>query len=217
MLKKVFRFLLLLVLALVVVGVITYLYLDKPKPIGTSGLEAEKLTDKILESINKAAYDSISYISFTFQDEHHYEWNKSSHTVTVKWDEFEVYLNLSRLPSSYNLLELKAYEYFINDSFWLVAPYKLRDEGVIRSTVQLKEGKGLRVEYTSGGVTPGDTYLWIIDENGFPKAWKIWTSNVPIGGVEFTWDGWVNMSGAWFATVHESKLIDVTISNLKTR
>ena len=92
----------------------------------------------------------------------------------------------------------KAIRYFNNDSFWLVAPYKIYDPGVKLNSVILPVGHGLMVTYTQGGSTPGDTYLWILDENYFPRAWKMWVKMLPVGGVKSKWLGWKKRKGAWF-------------------
>lgn len=214
MIKKILKFLLYAVLLIVVIALATYLIMDKPLPAGTVGNKAEQLADEVLAALNKNKYDSLEYIEFTFAGIHHYEWNKKDNTVRVRWNERELFLNLNNDVESYSLLELKAYEYFINDSFWLVAPFKVRDAGVVRSTLEVDDGRGLLLSYTSGGVTPGDNYLWIIDSRGFPSAWKLWTSNVPIGGVELSWEGWVKKNDVWFSTIHKNRIKDLLITNL---
>lgn len=217
MLKKLLKFLLYIALLIILIGVISYFVLDKPVPEGTQGVEAEQLTDEVLLTLNKAGYDSLSYIGFTYDGIHHYQWDKKQNTVQVKWNEQDVFLNLNNDVQSYSLLELKAYEFFINDSFWLVAPFKIRDKGVVRSTVDLEEERGLLLTYTSGGVTPGDSYLWIIDSRGFPSSWKLWTSNIPLGGVELSWAGWKKLNGVWFSTLHKGKFKDIPMTNLEVR
>ena len=73
-----------------------------------------------------------------------------------------------------------AQHFFNNDSFWLVAPYKVFEQGVERRIVDYDGKKPLLVTYTSGGSTPGDSYLWILDENGFPTSYKMWVSLIPL-------------------------------------
>lgn len=213
MIKKLLKYLTVVLLTVIAIGAVTYLVVNQPLPDGTVGLEAEELADDMLEALNKTAYDSVEYIEFGFRGVHSYKWDKQENKVLVSWEDQTIFLDLNRSVNSFNLLELKAYKYFINDSFWLVAPFKVRDEGVTRSIVTLEDPseRGLLVTYASGGLTPGDSYLWIIDENGFPKAWKLWTSNVPIGGLKFTWDGWVNMDDKWFSTIHESSILSVPL------
>ena len=219
MIKRLLKYLLIAVVVFLALGLIVYLIVDKPLPEGRVGLEAEQLADEMLAAINKEGYDSLEYIEFTFRASHHFQWDKVENKVRVKWEDQDVYLDLNRSVNSLNLLELQAYKYFINDSFWLVAPYKVKDAGVTLATVDLGNAaqRGLLVTYSSGGLTPGDSYLWIIDDNGFPIAWKLWTSNVPIGGLRFSWDGWINMDDKWFSTMHESKIVNIPINVVAVR
>lgn len=56
----------------------------------------------------------------------------------------------------------------------MVAPYKVFDKGVERTLIKTKNNKDvLLVTYTSGGSTPGDSYLWLLDDNEKPNAFKI--------------------------------------------
>lgn len=214
MLKKILKFLLFLFLGLVGVLIIIYLYMDESKPVGTKGLQAEQLTDEMLQAINKPAFDSLQYITFTFAETNSYEWDRVKEEVVVKWEGNTVKVPLYQGMDTYDELQVDAYQRFVNDSFWLTAPFKARDNGVLRSVVDTEQGRGLLLEYTSGGLTPGDAYLWIIDEKGFPIAWKLWTSNVPLGGLEFSWEGWTQQSHTWFSTSHKSKYFEIPITNL---
>lgn len=112
----------------------------------------------------------------------------------------------------------KAYKNFINDAFWLNPIVKIFDEGTSRSIVTLADGReGLLVSYASGGVTPGDSYLWLVDANGLPTAWKLWVGILPIGGLEFSWDNWLTLpTGAKIATGHtvKSTSISTPITNV---
>lgn len=212
MIKKIIRFFSLLLLGVVALAAAAYVIIDKPLPNGTLGQDAEALADEMLQTLNKPGFDSLEYIEFTYRNLNSYKWDRGNNSVVARLQEEEIYLDLNRQMDSYNLLELKAYQNFINDSFWLIAPFKIRDEGVIRSTVEVGGGRGLLVTYSSGGLTPGDSYLWIIDDNGFPASWKLWTSNIPIGGLELGWSGWVDMNGVWFSTLHEGKITTVPVA-----
>ncbi|MBC6401374.1 MAG: hypothetical protein GDA37_10270 [Ekhidna sp.] len=221
MIKKALKIILKVVggflLLLLIIALVTYLFVNEPKPSGVSGDRAEKLADEMFAALNKPAYDTLKYVEFVFKGIHRYKWNKRNNQVFVSWGENEVFLDLNLNAGSYNEIETTAYEYFINDSFWLVAPFKVRDDGVIRFTLDVEKGRGLLVTYTSGGITPGDSYLWIIDENGFPKAWKLWTSNVPVGGLEFSWEKWEELGNVYFSTLHKNSVLDLDISALVVR
>lgn len=201
--------------SLVVILFVSVKIASKSLPEGEQGPEAEALADKMLAAINKTAYDDLSYLEWTFRDDHHFSWNKTDHTVIVRWDHYEVNLSPNDLTGTGKKGEFeltgesldeavkKAWSLFANDSFWLVAPYKIRDPGTMRRLIQTEEGPALLVTYTSGGVTPGDSYLWYLDDEGRPVAWEMWTSIIALKGMRFTWENWSNHNGAWFAPDHQ--------------
>ena len=74
---------------------------------------------------------------------------------------------------------------------------------------------GLMVSYASGGVTPGDTYLWLLDENGRPTGWKMWVKILPFKGLYTSWADWVTLdTGAQIASMHGIKSFNLPIGNL---
>jgi len=147
---------------------------------------------------------------------HAHLWDRQRGYARVRWGDDEVLLRLGdrsgravhdgevlRGEEARALLE-GAYARFINDSFWLNPLVKLFDDGVRRETVALREGgTGLLVTYTQGGLTPGDSYLWLVGDDDLPRAVRMWVSVVPIGGFYVPWEGWESLStGARVATVH---------------
>lgn len=200
-----------------------------PKPIGTVD-EAERITDLMFESINKPAFDSINFIAWNYFKGHRFEWDKKNNQVKVWWDNNRVEFSPDDLSGKAYVNEQeqtgeeasklinKAWGYFANDSFWLIAPFKARDPGTVRSLVETEEGIGLMVTYMTGGVTPGDSYVWMLDENYRPTAWRMWVKILPIGGLHFTWNGWKQHNGAWFATNHNGPgpiSVNIVIRDIK--
>jgi len=194
---------------------ISYLVLNQPLPKGESGPEADAMAERMMEALNYAAWQNTETVSWTFRDGHHYEWNKAEDVVTVQWGDHEVVLNTKTQTGivingqnysfdQVNELTQKAIDFFNNDSFWLAAPFKVFDQGTERSIVELSDDQqGLMVNYTSGGSTPGDSYVWILDENDRPVAIKMWVQILPIGGLEFTWENYKTLtSGAMIAQDH---------------
>lgn len=216
--KTFFRIILALVVFLSIGFGILYIVFNKPLPEGEEGKAAEALTEKMLQAVNKTAWDSTNVIKWTFMGGHNYVWDKQNDFVEVTWDDKRVLLNLAEWEKSKayengneHIADKRgellgtAYTYFCNDSFWLVAPFKVNDEGVKRVMVITENGtKTLLVSYTSGGVTPGDSYQWFLNEDGLPTHYRMWVSIIPIGGVEATWEGWENkLTGIMLPNLHK--------------
>jgi hypothetical protein len=123
----------------------------------------------------------------------------------------EVFIDAKKVENS-DILK-KATTFYNNDSFWLVAPYKIFDTGTERRLVNYKGKDALLITYTFGGSTPGDSYLWILDKNNVPTSFKMWTKIIPIGGISATWSDWKNTeSGIKLPTTHTLSLFGLEIS-----
>ena len=208
-----------------------YFKYNEPLPISKPSKEADALALKMLNALNFDAYKNTDYIEFTFKNRHHYKWNKLENTCEVYWKQKQVNLDLNNLKNSeviigkqaYNGIEKdqyvnKALNYFYNDAFWLVAPYKVFDNDVTRSIAKNQAGeKGLLITYNSGGSTPGDSYLWHLDQNGKPKSYQMLTSILPIQGFPASWSDWTTTkTGAVLPTFHKLSMLGLKITGLKT-
>jgi hypothetical protein len=204
----------LITVAIVAIG-IYYIANNEALPNGVQGKEAEELAEKMMSAINKRAFDSTEILEWSFRGKHHYVWKKQQGLVDVSWDSISVTVNLNdyskSIGTSSELIET-AINFFNNDSFWLIAPYKVFDDGVERSIVKVNNKDALLIKYTSGGTTPGDSYLWILDENYMPVSFKMWTQIIPIGGVSATWNDYITAdSGIRLPTSHTLSLLGMKI------
>lgn len=226
--KKVFLYISAIILLLLASG---YFILNEKLPTGENPAKADELAKKMMKALNKSAWDSTNVIAWTHKERHQFVWDKRNEFVQVKWDKNEVLLNLKEwnkgkafsegkeiTDGQLDVLRGKAWSIFCNDSFWLIAPYKVFDEGVTRKIVKNKDGsEALLASYASGGVTPGDSYLWMIDTNGIPKAYKLWVKVLPIGGVSATWENWkTTETGVIIAQNHKLGPLDLNVSDLRT-
>ena len=207
-----------------------YFKYHEERPTGIEGPQADALAKKMLDALNYNAYKNTNYIEWNFRNRRHYEWNKTKQTCTVSWKENKVVLNLNDYSKSEVYIHRfksknaiadevlkKAIKYYENDSFWVVAPYKIFDKGTKRAIVKTADNKeALLITYTSGGSTPGDSYLWYLDDNGKPTHFKMWVDISPIGGLEASWSHWTTtQSQAQLPTFHKLLFFGLEITDIK--
>lgn len=208
-----------------------YFKYNEELPTGEEGEQADTLAYQMLNALDYHAYNVTDYIEWTFKKRHHFKWNKAKNTCEVYWKNYKVNLDFTT-PANTTVfkdevqvtgedtteLKQKAIDLFNNDSFWVVAPYKVFDKGVKRSIVTLdNDEKALLVTYTKGGSTPGDSYLWLLEKNGKPKSFKMWTSILPIDGLEATWSDWTTTkTGVQLPTFHKLLVLGIEITDIKT-
>ncbi|AZQ44033.1 hypothetical protein [Nonlabens ponticola] len=213
--KKLFSFLwkaIAAVLAVLVLGflVLKLIYNDDV-PQGESGKQADELALKMLDALNSHDFEKADYLEWTFRGVNHYQWYMQENQVTVSWDDKTVKLNTKNPGQSIatrNSTNLtgeqlqEAIDYalkkFNNDSFWMVAPYKVMDPGTKRELVVEDGVEKLLIKYTSGGSTPGDAYLWELDENYRPTSFKMWVSIIPLDGIEARWNDWYQTENGYY-------------------
>lgn len=228
--KKVLKWILIVIIVVLVGLLAATKILSKDIPVGESGPAAEALTDKILDRLNEPAWDSLQYISWTFfRGKHHYVWDRNNNIALIKWDDYSVLMqldnhdstiikkgdNLIQAGEDHENLKQTAWAFWCNDSFWLCAPYKIRDNGIKRSLIEQNGKQGLLVTYESGGTTPGDSYLWWVDETGLPTSYDMWTSIIPIKGINATWTNWeILPGGAMVAKTHKLGPVEMSVSNV---
>ncbi len=206
-----------IVLAILIIGAVTALFiLNEKEPVGATGDAADALAQKMIDAVDGQAWKKTAWVRWSFMDQHHYIWDKDRDLVKVSWDNYEVLLDTKTQKGDVTQAGLEvsgdeadqqvkdAWNYFCNDSYWLNPVVKAFDPGVERSIVTLKDGReGLKVKFHSGGTTPGDSYVWLLDQGGLPQHWKMWVKIIPIGGVGTSWEGWQKLpGGAMISTTH---------------
>jgi hypothetical protein len=230
MMKKFLKFSLRTLLVLLLIGVVAFFVLDKPNPEGKPGEAADQLALKMTNAVGKTAWDSTGWVKWTYAKRNSFVWDKKNGLVQVVWDDMRVLLHSADQSGQawQNGMELQgeaarealkdAWSRFCNDSFWLNAPTKAFDAGTQRSLVALENGKtGLKVQYNLGGVTPGDAYVWELDDNGMPMHYRMWVKILPLGGIGASWENWVTLpTGAKIATLHRiGGRLSVEVTNLE--
>lgn len=164
-----------------------------------------------------AAWAALPYLRFEFAGERDGEarpgikhlWNRrtgdyriempggedSTYVVlfNVNTREGQAYLNGTALDSTQNAQRLEqAYGRFINDTYWLLMPFKLFDPGVTRTYMpdsSNAERDVIHLSFTDVGLTPGDEYWIFMDkETGQVEEWAYHLQSDRDG--RFTWTGY---------------------------
>ena len=229
---KILKYLLIVILLLAIGLFIFVKVASEDLPKGQSGNEADDIAEQVMAGLNKSAFDQIPYLQWEFfRPGQKYLWDKKNNKAIIEWGDNKVIMNLNtqeaksyvsgveQSGAEHDKLKTKAWSNWCNDSFWMIAPYKLFDPGTTRELVPITDGTignlGLKVTYTTGGVTPGDSYLWYLDENLRPYKYKMWTSILPLKGLESGWTGWEEHGGALLSTTHSLMGKEVTMKNVK--
>lgn len=200
----------------------------EPLPEGQAGPEADLLTERIEQAVGLAAWQKSAAVAFTFASNRHFwdrrrklvevRWRESGDDLTVQYDSVTgrhvTLRNENPLPAGSKSREfyLAAHKKHTNDAFWLNPFSMMRAPGSQRRFIG---DRALLVTYSSGGVTPGDSYLYITDRNYRPIAIKMWVSIIPLKGLRFSVDGWQSFGdGAWLGLKHHSEFFDIDLKDV---
>ncbi len=227
---KYLKYIFFILLILFVIAFIALKVFSEKEPVGQAGQQADALATEVMEKLNKQAFDSLPYLQWEFfRPGQKYFWDKQNNRAIIEWGENKVLMNLdSQMAVAYKdgqivegealeKMKTKAWSNWCNDSFWMIAPFKLFDPGTTRELVEVEEENalGLHVKYASGGVTPGDSYLWIIGEDKIPTGYKMFTSIIPLQGMYSSWAGWDNFGGVLLSTKHSIAGKEVEMKGVK--
>ena len=177
-------------------------------------------------------WSNVKHIDFTFAVEQEgkrlfaaqHSWNVAAGTDTVKWTDKQgkdhnVTVNLAAAPQEGEAKD--AYARWVNDSYWLLAPLKIRDRGVNVEASGPKDLNGttlqtIQLSFDNVGLTPTDRYLFYIDpQTKLPRAWDYIPQTGE--GLQATWEKYENFGGLNLATEHNFKgktirLVDIKVS-----
>jgi hypothetical protein len=192
-------------------------------PTGLPGPEAEALAHRMAAAVHADAWARTGAVRFRFRGDTEHLWDKTRNLARVTFlrsgevvlldvarRDGRAYENGRELTGApRQKLITRAWERFCNDTFWLNPLVKLFDDGVTRSRVVDKDGESLIVHYAAGGVTPGDSYQWLVGEHDLPRAWRMFVKIIPVKGLEISWGGWLTLqTGAVVATEHRALRLD---------
>ena len=169
---------------------------------------------KIAQASGIDQWHKVSEITFTFNVDrgaNHFErswsWKPKSNEVSLISEKDTTSYNRSQMDS----LHLKTDAAFINDKYWLLAPFQLVwDKGIIMTEEQNAIAPiskdtlhQLTIVYPDqGGYTPGDAYDFFYDENHKIREWNYRKSNAQTPTMSTTWEDYQSFNGMEIATTH---------------
>ena len=104
-------------------------------------------------------------------------------------------------PASGDALEKlleSGYAWWVNDSYWLVMPYKLRDDGVVLTYAgleaeQLGTWDKVLLTFEGVGLTPKDKYWVFVNRStGLVDRWELVLKGADTAPVRWDWSGWAS-------------------------
>lgn len=161
-------------------------------------------------------WDNVSQINFTFNVARNGEtsggrawtWKPKTNDVTMTTIKDTVSFNRNSLDDISKQYDAA----FINDKYWLLAPFNLMwDEG---TTISEKENQiaplskdtlnMLTLTYgAEGGYTPGDAYDFYYNDDFIVKEWVFRKGNAPEASMTTTWEDYENFNGINIAKMHK--------------
>ncbi|MFK7812905.1 MAG: hypothetical protein AB8B59_10445 [Maribacter sp.] len=188
----------------------------------TSSLIAQESTQKetILQKIANANgfqnWKNVEEIKFTFnvdRDTTHFErdwtWKPKTNDITAKSAEGTVSYNWADMDS----VAYKTNGGFINDKYWLLAPYQLVWDADNVTHTHSKEAEApmskksmqkLTIVYgNEGGYTPGDAYDFYFGDDLIVQEWVFRKSNQAEPSMITSFEDYKLINGLNIATMHK--------------
>lgn len=178
--------------------------------------EIEKsVPERIAEAHGFDHWSDVKEITFTFnvdRDSMHFErswdWETKSNTVTAISGPDTLTYNRNSMDS----IALKTNSGFINDRYWLMAPFNLMwdsnnytYEHTEEATAPISEEpmQKLTIVYANeGGYTPGDAYDFYFKDDYIIREWAYRKSNQQEPNLVSTWEDYIEMEGLQLAKQH---------------
>jgi hypothetical protein len=156
--------------------------------------EAIKIADEVMEAMGgRKAWDATRHIKWNFFGSRILYWDKYTGDVRIERPAQSIItvFNIQSLegrswinereitePDSLKNLVNSAYSAWVNDSYWLVMPYKLKDSGVTLTYLGeegLEDGattEKMQLTFAEVGVTPQNKYhIWVDKSTNLVVQW----------------------------------------------
>jgi hypothetical protein len=203
-----------------------------PARAQTADTKATALADRVMEALGGTdAWNKTRYLRFDFAVDRggktvmrrSHTWDKWTGRYRVEGPTregvpFVILMDLNTRDGSAWLdgkkvegEELKkqlerGYGMWVNDTYWLLMPYKMRDPGVILSYAGEEKGdRGatydkVKLTFDNVGLTPRDAYwVWVNRDTGMVDRWDFVLKGEAVPPTTYTWTGWKKHGGIMLA------------------
>lgn len=147
---------------------------------------ADPLVDKVVARAGDPHAEPGLAFTFVVGDMRRaHRWDVRGGKVEVTWTDKEGKRCVAVAPVGYagdDPLQKQAWAAFVNDQYWLLAPAKLKDPGVVTEV----KGNDVHARFENVGLTPGDRYVFHVEP-----------STGDVTGWEFTLQGGATGTFAW--------------------
>jgi hypothetical protein len=188
--------------------------------------EDNSLAMEVMKAAGIEKWPDVSRVKFTFNVDVEgkrkvsaaHDWDVRGGNDTVQWGEKTTTANVW-YPDQNEGDAAEAYKRWVNDSYWLLAPLKLRDKGVTvkDAGTKMKEGESLRaleVSFDNVGLTSNDRYVFYIDPaTNLVKLWDYMPDETTKKTA--TWEEYEKSGGLNLSTRHEMGNVLITITGLQ--
>lgn len=130
-----------------------------------------------------------------------WHWNPNTDDVSLITEEKDT---ISYNRREMDSISIKTDRAFINDKFWLLAPYNLvwdegtniRVEDSVIAPISKKQMHKLTIVYgNEGGYTPGDAYDYFYDDDFMITEWVFRVGNQEAPSLISTWEDYEEING----------------------
>jgi len=163
-----------------------------------SDMLAMLLADKAMQAMGgRQAWDNTRFLSWNFFGRRDHLWDKQTGDIRIEVpaDDLTVLMNINSkegsvykgdqtMSDSTDYYLEKGYSWWVNDAYWLVMPYKLKDTGVtlkyIREDTTLSGARSdvIQLTFENTGLTPQNVYeVWVDADSKFVTQWSYYQNS----------------------------------------